>query len=382
MRIAVVSNVCGCQWAGSEEVWYRMALLALEKGHEVVACLHPDLHAASTLEEFRKRGGEVLGWRRSGVARLQNWGQRIRPNFSDAKLGDPDLILLSCGSLPAITYVPGLMGYLKNTSAKLAVLCLFNAEALAFSATERSAVAELLEKSRANIFVADQNRRQAVRQFGVDLRDAHVFYGPLRERFDVALPMPPLESGVVFSCVARLDLLWKAQDILLEVLAGEKWLRRDWKLRIYGTGADREHIQKLVQIFDLSARVEFRGYAKDMRDIWRDSHVMVLPSRGEGTPLATLEAMMCGRPVLTTDVGGNREVLEEGVTGWIAEGATPNSFALAMERCWEAQGSWAQMGAQAHAKALGVAGAEPSKRLLEVLELAAKPHNGNWRKPI
>lgn len=368
MRIAVVSNVCGCQWAGSEEVWYRMALLALDKGHQVVACLHPDLHGASTIEEFRKRGGEVWGWRRGGVARFQKWEQRFRPNFSDAKLGNPDLILLSCGSLPAITYVPGLMDYLTKTSAKLAVLCLFNAEALAFSSTERSAVTGLLEKSRANIFVADQNRRQAVRQFGVDLQDAHVFYGPLRERFEEALPMPPSESGVVFSCVARLDLLWKAQDILLEVLAGEKWFRRDWKLRIYGTGADREHIQKLVRIFDLSERVEFRGYAKDMRDIWRDSHLMVLPSRGEGTPLATLEAMMCGRPVVTTDVGGNREVLEEGVTGWIAEAATPTSFDAALERAWNAKFQWVEMGARAHAKALEVDGLEPSRKLLCALE--------------
>ena len=367
MRIAVVSNVCGCQWAGSEEVWYRMALLALEMGHQVVACLHPDLHGASTIEEFRKRGGEVLGWRRNGVARFQKWEQKLFPSFSDAKLGNPDLILLSCGSLPAITYVPGLMDYLNNTSAKLAVLCLFNDEALAFSTAERSAVTGLLEKSRANICVADQNRRQAIRQFGVDLRDAYVFYGPLRERFEEVLPMPSPETGVVFSCVARLDLLWKAQDILLEVLAAKKWSGRNWKLRIYGTGADQEHVKKLVQIFDLSARVEFRGYAKDMRDIWRDSHVMVLPSRGEGTPLATLEAMMCGRPVVTTDVGGNREVLEEGVTGWIAEGATPNSFALAMERCWEAQGAWARMGARAHAKALEMDSLEPSRRLLKLL---------------
>ena len=369
MRIAVVSNVCGCQWAGSEEVWYRMALLALEMGHQVVACLHPDLHGASTIEEFRKRGGEVLGWRRNGVARFQKWEQKLFPSFSDAKLGNPDLILLSCGSLPAITYVPSLMDYLNNTSAKLAVLCLFNAEALAFSIAERCAVTGLLEKSRANIFVADQNRRQAIRQFGVDLRDAYVFYGPLRERFEEVLPMPSSETGVVFSCVARLDLLWKAQDILLEVLAAKKWSGRNWKLRIYGTGADQEHLKKLVQIFDLSARVEFRGYAKDMRDIWRDSHVMVLPSRGEGTPLATLEAMMCGRPVVTTDVGGNREVLEEGVTGWIAEAATPASFDAALERAWNAQSKWAEMGARAHAKALEMDSLKPSIKILEALEL-------------
>lgn len=48
-----------------------------------------------------------------------------------------------------------------------------------------------------------------------------------------------------------------------------------------------------------------------------------------------------------------------------------------MERCWEAQGAWAQMGEQAHAKALEVAGAEPSKRLLEVLDSAVKQSKQN-----
>jgi glycosyltransferase involved in cell wall biosynthesis len=372
MRIAVVSNVCGCQWAGSEEVWYRMALLALQNGHEVIACLHPNLHGAGTLAEFRRRGGEVLGWRSNGVARFQKWEQKLFPSFSDAKLGNPDLILLSCGSLPAITFVPGLMQYIKKTRAALAVLCLFNAESLAFSAHEREQVAGLLRCSAANFFVADQNRRQAVRQFGVNLDRASVFYGPLREWFKEPLPMPSLESGVIFSCVARLDLLWKGQDILLEVLSGDTWRERQWSLRIYGSGADREHLVGLVQHFGLEDRVKFTGFAERMQDIWRESHVMVLPSRGEGTPLATLEAMMCGRPVATTDVGGNKEVLVEGETGWIAEGATPSSFALALDRCWEARANWAQMGVKAHAKAVEVSGSEPSKRLLEVLESAAK----------
>jgi glycosyltransferase involved in cell wall biosynthesis len=349
-----------------------MALLALAKDHHVVACLHPDLHAAGTLTEFRKRGGQVVAWRRGRMARLEGFKQKLNPNFTDAKLGSPDLILLSCGSLPAITFVPGLMDYLQNTRAGLSVLCLFNAEALAFSPAERVKVAQILRRSAVNIFVADQNRRQAVRQFGVDLDRAAVFYGPLRERLEMAIPMPPVGSSVVFSCVARLDLLWKGQDILLEVLAADIWREREWTLRLFGTGTDRDHLASLVRHFGLEERVQFAGYIEIMEDIWRDSHVMVLPSRGEGTPLATLEAMMCGRPVVTTDVGGNGEVLEEGKTGWIAEAATPQSFASALERCWQAQDSWSQMGIDAHLKAVEVADSDPSGCLLTILEEVIK----------
>ena len=368
MKIAIISNVSGCAWAGSEEVWYRMALMALQGGDQVVACLHQDLHLGEPLKRFLATEGQLIDWRRGSIARFENVRQRISPNFSDRRLGHPDLILLSCGSLPAITYVPGLLKYLQTSTVKFAVLCLFNAEALAISPKERHDVAWLLKNSKANIFVAEQNRTLAVRQFGIPLNSASVFYGPLRERFNAPLPMPNDDLIPVFSCVARLDLLWKGQDILLEVLSSNLWRSRKWHLRLYGNGIDKPHIENLIRIFGLEDRVTFAGFANDMREIWADSQLMVLPSRGEGTPLATLEAMMCGRPVVTTDVGGNREVLEEGLTGWIADAATPRSFAQAMERAWFDRHRWAEMGRTAYLKAIKVDAQEPSRLLLEVIK--------------
>jgi glycosyltransferase involved in cell wall biosynthesis len=368
MKLAIVSNVSGCTWGGSEEVWYRMALTALQKGHKVVACLHPDLHGAIQLAEFKKSGGHVVGWWHSRVARFERWEQKICPSFSDRRLGNPDMVLLSCGSLPAITCVPGLTVYLRKTRARFAVLCLFNAECLPLSCKERSEVTWLLENSAANIFVADQNRQLAVRQFGVGLADAHVFHGPLRESFDESPAMPDPSAPVVFSCVARMETLWKGQDMLLEVLATKVWKERNWKLRLYGEGPDKDHVARLIKLFGLEEKVGFARFVGDMKSIWHDSQVMILPSRGEGTSLAMLEAMMCGRPVVTTDVGGNREVLEEGVSGWIAEAATPYSLASAMERCWDARNAWVNMGARAYESAKRISDAEPSLKLLDALE--------------
>jgi glycosyltransferase involved in cell wall biosynthesis len=370
MKLAIVSNVSGCAWAGSEEVWYRMALMALQNGDRLLACLHQDLLAGEPLKRFVKSGGELINWRRRGIARFENLAQKISPNFTNRRLGSPDLILLSCGSLPGITYVPGLLEYLKESNAKFAVLCLFNAESLAISTKERREVAWLLKNSQANVFVAEQNRDLAVRQFGIPLNSASVFYGPLRERFEAPLPMPCVDSIPIFSCVARLDMLWKGQDILLEVLSSDVWKSRQWKLRIYGNGSDKLHIEHLIKMFGLQERVAFAGFVNDTREIWSDSQLMVLPSRGEGTPLATLEAMMCGRPVVTTDVGGNREVLEEGLTGWIADAATPRSFGQAMERAWHDRGRWAEMGCAAHLRAIEVDTQEPSRLLLTVIKNA------------
>ena len=54
--------------------------------------------------------------------------------------------------------------------------------------------------------------------------------------------------------------------------------------------------------------VHFRGHVNDIRAIWEQNHLLVLPSRYEGLPLALVEAMWCGRPAVVTDVGGNAEL--------------------------------------------------------------------------
>ncbi len=52
-------------------------------------------------------------------------------------------------------------------------------------------------------------------------------------------------------------------------------------------------------------------------DIWAANHLLVMPSRFEELPLAMVEAMLCARPVVATDVAGHKEIIEEGVTGFL-----------------------------------------------------------------
>ena len=111
----------------------------------------------------------------------------------------------------------------------------------------------------------------------------------------------------------------------------------------------------------------FPGYVRDLEVVWREHQLMVLPSRGEGLPLAVLEAMMCGRPIVTTDVGGNREVLEDGVSGFIAAAATPDCFGKTLDFAWGEQPRWCQMGQSAHQGALALVSADPGQKLLDYL---------------
>jgi glycosyltransferase involved in cell wall biosynthesis len=255
-----------------------------------------------------------------------------------------------------------------QTEIPFGILCQFNSDSLAMTPSEREMTRKLLTKSSLQVFVSQQNLALARRQFSLDLPNAEVIYNPIRTVLDAPLQFPHLHSGVAFGCVARFETLWKGQDLLIEILSKPPWAERKWTLHFYGEGPDMEHVKTYTSLLGLGDRVFFEGYRRDLKQIWGRCHCMVLPSRGEGTPLAVLEAMMCGRPVVTTDVGGNREVLEEGVTGWIAEAPTPACFHAALEKAWNAKSKWVEMGVRAHAKALGMDMLRPSKRLFDVLE--------------
>lgn len=367
MNIAIISNVAGCEWAGSEELWWGAAMEALSNGHQVLACLHPDLCNSTRIKDFKYSGGSVETWSRGAISRFEGIRQKISPNFSRKKLGRPDVILVSAGALPAISYVPGLSRFLMETEIPFGILCQFNSDSLAMAPCEREMTRNLLIKSSFQVFVSQQNLTLARRQFALELHQAEVIYNPIRTVLDAPLQFPDLQNGVAFGCVARFETLWKGQDLLIEILSKPPWTDRNWTLHLFGEGPDLEHVRAYTSLVGLGDRVFFNGYVRDLKEIWGRCHCMVLPSRGEGTPLAVLEAMMCGRPVVTTDVGGNREVLEEGLTGWIAEAATPASFDAALERAWIAKSRWAEMGASAHSKALRLAELKPSNRLFETL---------------
>jgi L-malate glycosyltransferase len=177
----------------------------------------------------------------------------------------------------------------------------------------------------------------------------------------------PEPGAARFACVARLDASDKGQDLLFAVLADPRWRSRDWVLRLYGDGRHRNYLNDLVNHFGIADWVEFRGHVSDVRGIWSDNHLLVLPSRCEGTPITLVEAMIWGRPAVVTDVGGNAEWVSEPRNGFVAEAASVRSLAAAMERAWDARDRWQDLGANAHVDAAALYDPKPERTLLKML---------------
>lgn len=364
MKLGLISTIRGCRWAGTEEVWYAAALRALDAGHQVAVFIHGDICEAEQIKKLAARGTGIHSRRTLRFSRLWSLKEKIAPSFPISRLREFDVILVSVGSLLDVFYVPGLLDALGRARTPYVLFCQFNAECLAFTPGQRAVLRKFAAESAGCCFVSRQNLELAERQMAMKLPNGEAIWNPIRTVFPKPLPWPEGKT-IRFACVARLDTQWKGQDLLLEILSKSPWPSRDWSLSFFGEGPDLEHLKNAVKFFGLEDRIVFRGYVRDLKGIWADHHIMLLPSRGEGLPLAILEAMMCGRPTVTTDVGGNREILEEGATSFIAEAATPHSFGRVLELAWAKQSSWQQMGETAHRRARELGASEPSQKLLD-----------------
>ena len=130
----------------------------------------------------------------------------------------------------------------------------------------------------------------------------------------------------VIGCVGRLEPV-KGHTHLIQAARAmrEKYPRAVFVLA--GQGSLREALEREVQTLGLGECVRFLGYRNDVSRLLAALDIFVLPSLSEGLPLALLEAMAAGVPVVASRVGGIPEVIRDGNNGLLATPGDPGSFA-------------------------------------------------------
>ncbi len=225
-------------------------------------------------------------------------------------------------------------------------------------------------EAAAVFFVSEHNKRTVELQLGMVLPAAEIVRNPFMVRSDAPLPWPAMPDGHLrLACVGRMWPLEKCQDVLLNVLARERWRARPIEVSFYGDGPMARGIEEMAAALGLT-NVRFPGFT-DPNEIWRTHHALVLPSRAEGLPLAQVEAMMCGRPVIVADAGGSGEIMRDGEHGFLASAATEAAVDEALERAWQRRDEWPAIGAAAAAHVRTLYPADPcstfADRLIDLL---------------
>jgi glycosyltransferase involved in cell wall biosynthesis len=122
----------------------------------------------------------------------------------------------------------------------------------------------------------------------------------------------------------------KGIDVFLEAAACVRSEVPFAKFIVVGDGPDRKKLQNLIDTLGIAASVSMVGRREDMPAVYRSFDIMVSSSRQEGLPMAILEAMACGLPLIATAVGEVPSVVRDGETGILVSPDDPQILASAI----------------------------------------------------
>jgi len=119
---------------------------------------------------------------------------------------------------------------------------------------------------------------------------------------------PDMATGPIIGWVGRLTSI-KRPEMLVDIAAIVHDSQPTARFVLVGDGDSRAALQTRIAESQLDTVVELLGCRQDMPSIYADLDVVLLTSRNEGTPVALLEAMASGKPFVSTDVGGVRDLV-------------------------------------------------------------------------
>jgi PEP-CTERM/exosortase A-associated glycosyltransferase len=149
---------------------------------------------------------------------------------------------------------------------------------------------------------------------------------------------------------------YEGLDVLLDAVARLAPRRSDLAVLLLGGGAQETALRERAAAPDLAGRVVFTGRVPhaEVQRYYDLVDVLVYPRRSIRltelvTPLKPLEAMARGRILIASDVGGHRELVRHGETGFLCRAGDPDALARAIESVLDAEASWPRIARQARA---------------------------------
>ena len=165
-----------------------------------------------------------------------------------------------------------------------------------------------------------------------------------------AQPLPPANHGLTFLMLAPLQ---REKGVLAFCVAARQI--RAWRpdVRFILAGPDGAGVGAVsrAELADYSGCVVVRGDHDDVRPLFAEAHVVVLPSIREGMARTLLEALANARPIITTDIPGCRETVDAGVNGVLVPPQDADALAAAMQHLIERRHLLAPMARASRLKA-------------------------------
>ncbi|TDH20839.1 glycosyltransferase [Segetibacter sp. 3557_3] len=374
MRITFIATLQQT-YGGSEVLWVKMAENAVSRGHEIQVVvyaqtdgLHPALAKLQQNATFVEMPNSfVKGNKMAAVVRYVK-GKLMPYNLDEVVKFKPDCIVVNQVHTYSAPFHPAINDLLHHSNFPFYLISHFNTDHEVLSYADIVKARSLFKKAKKISFVSERNKEIAEKQLAVRLPNAEVISNHPEISKLKYLDYPAEEQPIKFASVARLEANFKGQDILLEIFKQEKWRERSWHLNLYGSGPDENYLRDLCSFYSLDSKVTFHGHVPGIEAVWKENHALLLPSIAEGKPLALIEAMMCGRIGIASDVAGNGELIDDLENGYLASSFFVAPFGKTLENAWQQKSSWAEMGKKANRKILETIDFNPHQTFMNKIE--------------
>ena len=353
MRIAFVSAMEASPWGGSEMLWSQAAMHLARKHHSVLVSVKYWENQSKYITHLMQENVAVIPriprrrWRIPGLNKFKRRLLIKKETIVDTTYWHPitkfkpDLICISqgsvaCGTKWALQCI--------NSNQPYVLIAQSNNDRFWPENSQIDNLAKSYRLATKTFFVSEANKDLLESQIGERLENAEVVRNPFLVSYQKKSEWPPQNPEIMLACVGRMDPGDKGQDLLIQALASSRWRDRPFHLSFYGTGPCSESVKRMASYFGIADKISFKGQVANVQSIWEDNHALVLPSRAEGLPLAIIEACLCERVIITTNVAGNAELLTDNVNAFIAKSPSVEHLLDAMERAWQQRLNWPRIG--------------------------------------
>lgn len=379
-RIAFISS--NPDWGGSEDLWSSAAAVLAEQGHKVSVLKGRVDEKQPRIRRLRALGCPIWDFRKlpfvprkvqSGLT-LFAWPityalQMLRLRYALWR-ARPELVVVSQGANADGLF---LLKRIRRSGLPYAIVCQKATDMYWPGDVDLEDMRADYGRALACFFVSRHNLHLTEEQIGLRLPHASVVRNPFLVPWERDEAWPADEGVTRLACVGRLYPREKGQDLLLRVLARDRWKARPIHVTFFGSGQHEQGLRAMAGLLGLD-NVTFAGFTSDAASIWRDNHALILPSRAEGLPLVIVEAMLSGRVTIATDVAGAREVVTNDVNGFLAAAPTEDAIDEAMERAWQRRSEWRAIGEAAAREIRTLVPSDPPRAFADlVLGLLDRP---------
>jgi len=185
------------------------------------------------------------------------------------------------------------------------------------------------------VAISNTHKRQWIQELSAlvtssDLRKIQTIYnGIYLHPFSEPSPRP-FPPPVIFTICAQLTPV-KGHDLMLRVVHQLYSDGYQCYVNVLGDGPLKSDLERQCQALKISSMVQFHGHVACVDSVFKETHVVVLPSLREGLSLALLEAMAMGCPLIASNVGASSELIDNGYNGFLVKKNNAEELYLAMK---------------------------------------------------